>query len=102
MPGQESRGQVDGHSADMAAIEPAQPVVHQAHQRERTQEMLAKLPVAGPRLAAIDLERQSVDQERAALVELNVVPAAILERHPVQKCAALNFKGRERRVSQSA
>src|ERR1017187_8097083 len=64
--------------------------------------MLAELPVPGPRLATIDLERQGVDQERAALVKLNVVRAAILERHSVQKRAALDFEGRQRSVSKSA
>ena len=47
--------------------------------------MLAKLPVSGPRYAAIDLERKRIDQNRAAVVKLEVESAAILERHPTQE-----------------
>ena len=61
--------------------------------------MLAELPVAGPCLPlAMNLERQGVDQDRPACLELQVVGAAILESHAAQERAALHFQRGERGV----
>jgi len=98
-PGQDSRRQIQRHSVDIRPTELAETVVAEAHQRQRSQKMLAELPVPGPHLPlAVNLERQGVDEDRPAGVELHVVSAAILESHAAQQSSALHFQRGERGV----
>src|SRR5262249_4659282 len=79
---QEPPRQVQRYAVDVGAAELAESMVPQGHQGQRGQEMLAELPVAGPRhTLAIRLERERVDEDRPAPVELHVVGAAILQDH---------------------
>ena len=82
--GQQPRGEIQGHAVDVDAQHLIQTHVGMAHERQRRQEVLAVLAIGHPRLAfAIAFERQRVDQRGAAVHELHVVRAAVLERHAV-------------------
>ena len=68
----------------------------EGHQRQRGEEMLAELAIAHPgRALAIDLERERIDEDRPAPMELHVVGAAILQAHPVLEGTALDLQGGE-------
>ena len=44
--------------------------------------MLAKLPICNPWFAfSVGLERERIDEDRAPLIDLDVVGTRILERH---------------------
>src|SRR5262249_9497932 len=61
-------------------------------------EVLAELPISDPCLATIDLERQSVDQNRPPVVKWKVKRAAIFQGHPALERASLNFERDERGI----
>ena len=75
---QEGRGQVEGDAVEMDAEELAQADVAKAHQRERSQEVLAILAIGRPGLPFDGpAQGQGVDEDRAATQELDVVGAGV-------------------------
>ena len=66
-------------------------------------EMLAELPVRHPRPTfLVSLERKRIDHDRAAVHELDVIRAGILERHLVSQREPLHAKRQQGRVLQLA
>src|SRR3972149_4698713 len=98
LPRKQADRQVERYAVDGQPQELTQPDVAAAHERQRRQEMLAELAIGDPRIAfPIDLERQGVDQERAAAMKLNVVGAGVLERKAARQRPLLDIERREGR-----
>ena len=92
---QQRAREVERHPVDMVPKKTYQAHVYAAHQRERREKVLAELPVGDPRLAlAVSLERERVDEKGAAIVELNVVGARILQNHAAREGEFLDREGR--------
>ena len=100
-PREESDGEVERHPVEVDTQELTQANIPIGHQRERSQEMLTELAVGDPRAPLWEgLEGQRVDEDGTAVMELDVVRARVLERHPVVHGDPLDPERRERGVPQ--
>jgi hypothetical protein len=71
------------------------------HERQRRQEVLAELAIRLPRLVGLcALEGEGVDQDRLAVLELDVVGARVPEGHPARAGHGLGAQREECRVLQ--
>ena len=101
--GSRLRGEVERDPVEVRAQEVRQADVAPGHQRQRRQEVLAELAVRDPRRAVlVRLERQRVDQDRAAVAELDVVRRGVALRPAVRERVELGVERQERRVAQLA
>ena len=93
-PGKEPARQIQGNSVEVRAAKLVESDIGQTHQCQRSQKVLAKLPVSHPRLSfLIPLERECVDEDRPPLVKLHVEGAAIFQRHRTATAQPLNIQG---------
>ena len=99
--GQQAGGQVQRQAVDELPEHQPAARVAMRHERERSEEVLAELPVRRPRGGQIgDLEREAVDEDRSPAVELHVVGRRIAQPHPGSQRAALNLQGQEGGLAQ--
>ncbi len=91
--------QVERHAIDIDPHQLPQAHIHVCHQAQRRQKMLAELAISHPRLAwLVDFEGERIDQNRATLVELDIVGAAVLERHAMLQGAFLDLQRSQGRI----
>ena len=100
-PRQELRGELERDALDLRAEQVRQAHVAPGHQRQRRQEMFAELAIRHPRRAVlVRLERQGVDQDGAAVAELDVERRCVPERPPIGERFELSVERQERGVTQ--
>ena len=98
-PRQEAGREVERDAVHELRQERPEARVAAGHEGQRCREVLAELPIRLPRGAAVRLlERERVDEDRAAVKELDVVGGGIAERHPAALRLLLGAKREERRV----
>ncbi len=98
-PRQQTTGEIERNTVNIAAQQLVEPDVDMGHERQRRQEMLTELSIGDPGITRLsDLEGQGIDQHRPAFQELDVVGAGVLERHAVLEGLELDVEGRERGV----
>ena len=74
-----------------------------AHQGQRRQEVLTELPVADPGLAlGVVAEGERVDEDRASVLELDVVGRRVAQRHVELERASLDAECQQRGVLELA
>ena len=100
-PRQQARGEVERDPVDLGAQQVREAHVAPRHQREGRQEVLAELAVRDPRRAVlVGLERERVDQDRAAGAELDVERRGVAQRPAVGERVELGVERQERGVAQ--
>ena len=100
-PGQQPAGQIHRHAVEERTEQLMQPHVGVAHERQRRHVEFTELAVGDPwRAGAERLERQRVDPDRPACLELHVVRRRVLQRHAARHCRTLKSQRQQRRILQ--
>jgi hypothetical protein len=98
---QERAPELQGNAVEVLAQHEPQARVAHRHERERHQEVLAKLLVRGPRCAvAVALERERVDEDGTPGRELHAVSARVAKHEACLERAQLDIEREQGGVAQ--
>ncbi len=101
--GEECRREIERDAVEVVAEQPAEPDVPVRHERQRGEEVLAELAVGDPRRPGRGpAQRQRVDEDRPAAIELDVVRARVAELEPGLDGSSLDLEREQGRGLQLA